>query len=276
MGNQTVIYYVHGQSVSCRSAGASRARVRNVHRDVSRSGRPLRHPFQHAALLGPARPGIGGRGTLGPRRGLAIAGGCRGPAPVGSRPSRSDHRRIDAGVQRGRRAPGPRPPVQHLARFATDRIRLQKKRSRPVEQDRASVQAERRAFRQWIARVDPRCSVFLDESGANLAMGRSHAWLPRGTELIEPRPRNWGDNLTLVGAIRVDRWLAPGAHWGAMTTGRLVTWVRRRLVRHLRPGDVVVLDQPSRAQSALGAGVDRGGWRDGALLAAILPRLQSD
>ena len=26
-------------------------------------------------------------------------------------------------------------------------------------------------------------------------MGRSHAWLPRGTELIEPRPRNWGDNL---------------------------------------------------------------------------------
>ena len=24
-------------------------------------------------------------------------------------------------------------------------------------------------------------------------MGRSHAWLPRGTELIEPRPMNWGD-----------------------------------------------------------------------------------
>jgi hypothetical protein len=44
--------------------------------------------------------------------------------------------------------------------------------------------------------------VFLDESGANLAMGRSHAWLPRGEVLVEARPMNWGDNLTMVGAIR--------------------------------------------------------------------------
>lgn len=73
-------------------------------------------------------------------------------------------------------------------------------------------------------------------------MGRSHAWVPRGTELIEPRPRNWGDNLTLVGAIRIDQWLSLGTHWGAMTTNRFVTWVRRHLAHHLRPGDVVVMD----------------------------------
>jgi hypothetical protein len=45
-------------------------------------------------------------------------------------------------------------------------------------------------------------------------MGRSHAWLPRGAVLIEPRPINWGDNLTLVGAIRVDRWLTLATSWG--------------------------------------------------------------
>jgi transposase len=73
-------------------------------------------------------------------------------------------------------------------------------------------------------------------------MGRSHAWLRRGTELIEPRPRDWGDNLTLVGAIRVDRWLTLATSWGAMTTPRFVRWVQRHLIRHLRPHDVVVLD----------------------------------
>jgi len=73
-------------------------------------------------------------------------------------------------------------------------------------------------------------------------MGRSHAWLPRGAVLIEPRPMNWGDNLTMVGAIRVDRWLALGTYWGAMNRERFVTWVRRRLVPKLRRGDVVVLD----------------------------------
>jgi transposase len=84
--------------------------------------------------------------------------------------------------------------------------------------------------------------VFLDESGANIAMGRSHAWLPRGRELIEPRPRDWGDNLSLVGAMRLDGWLTMATTWGAMTTTRFTEWVRRRLVRRLRRGDIVVLD----------------------------------
>src|SRR6478609_3288586 len=52
--------------------------------------------------------------------------------------------------------------------------------SPPAELDRARVQDERAAFHAWAAVVDARRLVFLDESGANLAMGRSHAWLPRG------------------------------------------------------------------------------------------------
>jgi transposase len=108
--------------------------------------------------------------------------------------------------------------------------------------DRASVQAERRAFRRWMREVDRRRLVFLDESGANLAMGRSHAWLPRGEVLVEPRPMNWGDNLTMVGAIRADKWLSLATSWGAMNRARFIDWVRRYLIRQLRPGDVVVMD----------------------------------
>jgi transposase len=73
-------------------------------------------------------------------------------------------------------------------------------------------------------------------------MGRSHAWLPRGTELIEPRPMNWGDNLTMVGAMRIDGWVTMATGWEAMNTARFVAWVRRRLVPRLRRGDIVVLD----------------------------------
>jgi hypothetical protein len=43
--------------------------------------------------------------------------------------------------------------------------------------------------------------VFLDEAGANIAMGRSHACVQRGEEYVEARPMNWGDNLTLIGAF---------------------------------------------------------------------------
>jgi DDE superfamily endonuclease len=102
--------------------------------------------------------------------------------------------------------------------------------------------------------------VFLDESGANLAMGRSHAWLPRGTELIEARPMNWGDNLTMIGAIRVDRWLTLATSWGAMDTPRFVAWTRRHLVHHLRRGDIVLMDNlaPHKARPSVSSLRARG------------------
>jgi transposase len=84
--------------------------------------------------------------------------------------------------------------------------------------------------------------VFLDESGANLAMGRSHAWVARGTELVEPRPRNWGDNLTMIGAIRASGWVTMSTFWHATNRDRFVTWVRRQLSPKLHVGDIVVMD----------------------------------
>ena len=53
---------------------------------------------------------------------------------------------------------------------------------------------------------------------------------------------NWGDNLTMVGAIRADQWLTLATSWGAMNRARFIQWVQRHLVRHLRRGDIVVLD----------------------------------
>lgn len=73
-------------------------------------------------------------------------------------------------------------------------------------------------------------------------MGRSHAWVRRGTELVEPRPRNWGDNLTLIGAMRADRWVTMSTFWHGTTADRFVAWLRRRLAPKLRRGDIVVLD----------------------------------
>jgi transposase len=109
-----------------------------------------------------------------------------------------------------------------------------------------------------MAKVDPRRLVFIDESGANLAMSRSHVWVPRGTEYVEPRPMNWGSNLTMTGAIRVDGWLTLGTSWNSANGERFSAWVRRHLAPKLHQGDIVVLDNLSahkdpRALSAIEA-----------------------
>jgi hypothetical protein len=88
-----------------------------------------------------------------------------------------------------------------------------------------------------VRRINPNRLVFLDEAGAHIAMGRSHVWVPRGEEYVEPRPMNWGDTLTMVGAVRRSGWVTLSTKWRAMTTPRFIAWVERRgaTVRYLPP-----------------------------------------
>jgi transposase len=104
------------------------------------------------------------------------------------------------------------------------------------------VAAQRKAFLRWRRRQRPDRLVFLDEAGANLAMGRSHVWGQRGEESVEPRPMNWGDNLTLVGAIRRMGGVVLNTKWRAMTKAEFITWGRRQLAPRLRRGNIVRLD----------------------------------
>lgn len=53
---------------------------------------------------------------------------------------------------------------------------------------------------------------------------------------------NWGKNLTMIGAIRIDGWLTLSTMWQATTKHTFVEWVRLRLAPKLRPGDIVVMD----------------------------------
>ncbi len=55
-------------------------------------------------------------------------------------------------------------------------------------------------------------------------------------------PLNWGNNLTMIGAIRCDQWLTMSTMFQSANKERFVTWVRRRLLPRLRYGDVLILD----------------------------------
>lgn len=84
--------------------------------------------------------------------------------------------------------------------------------------------------------------VFLDESGMNLSMSRSHAWVKRGREHIDRVPMNWGTNLTLLGAIRLDGWVVLSSMFATANKDRFVGWLTNKLLPKLRAGDVLVMD----------------------------------
>ena len=167
-----MIYCVHAESASPRTPGTCPC--------VRTSPRTEPYPVIAARFeIGPAtlmrwvqrqrEPG-----TVDP---LAKGGGWVSPVVWGGtqavdrRQARPDMRGTHPGIQpRGAERSGA--SLQHLASAPPDWVWLQKTRSRLAEQDRARVQAERAAFRAWAQTLAAERLVFLDESGANLAMGR--------------------------------------------------------------------------------------------------------
>ena len=103
----------------------------------------------------------------------------------------------------------------------------------------------RHAFRRVIRRVDPNRLVFLDESGLNASMTRSHVWVKKGTEYVERVPMNWGKNLTLLGAMRLTGWVLLSTMFASTNKERFVEWLGKKLLPRLAPGDVLLMDNLS-------------------------------
>jgi transposase len=73
-------------------------------------------------------------------------------------------------------------------------------------------------------------------------MTPSYGRAPRGQRVLDHKPANWGENISIVGAIRCDRVLAHQTFDGAVNGPKFVSFVRNRLCPRLYPGDVVILD----------------------------------
>jgi transposase len=85
--------------------------------------------------------------------------------------------------------------------------------------------------------------LFIDETGINLSMTRTHARAPMGERAVDAVPKNWGDNVTVTAALTLDGIVAPMWLHGAMNARAFEAYVEQCLGPELRRGDVVVLDK---------------------------------
>jgi transposase len=129
-----------------------------------------------------------------------------------------------------------------------------KKIPRSQEQDRPDVQEQRQEFCAKLAGVDPRRLVFVDESGANTAMTRTHGRAPVGQRVYTNTPGRW-ESITMTCGLRLSGVTAPLAFRGATNTDIFETYVQDVLVPELKPGDVVIWDnlKPHKSEEAIEA-----------------------
>ncbi len=112
------------------------------------------------------------------------------------------------------------------------------------------MKAERAAWRQEFAAVDPTRLVFVDETGSNTAMDRTHGRAPSGVRVDGPVPHGHWKTITLTAAVRLDGVGACLAFDGATNTACFEAYVGACLAPTLRPGDIVVMDNLSCHKTA--------------------------
>src|SRR3954447_18027688 len=128
---------------------------------------------------------------------------------------------------------------------ALEKLRLsrQKKVLHATEQDSPEVQEKRRDFCEEWAGLDPHRLVFVDESGAHTSMTRTYGRAPVGQRVYGTVPGHW-DTITLTCGLRWSGVTAAMVFEGATDTVNFENYVEQVLVPELRPGDVVIWDNP--------------------------------
>jgi transposase len=145
------------------------------------------------------------------------------------------------------------------------RLGTQEKTLRAAEQEREDVAEARRTWREELAGIDPGRLVFVDETGIDTRMARTHARAARGRRAPGKVPRGRRERLTVVGALALDGGVIASMSIAAATgTAVFLAFVEQVLAPALRdrPDAIVIMDNlPAHKAEAVRDALDRAGLR---------------
>ena len=104
---------------------------------------------------------------------------------------------------------------------------------------------QREAWFEGQLDLDPDRLVFVDESWASTSMARRHGRCPRGERLRMSVPHGHWKTTTFIAGLRNSGIVAPYVVDCPVNRDIFEAWVEQALLRELRPGDIVVMDNLS-------------------------------
>ncbi len=107
------------------------------------------------------------------------------------------------------------------------------------------VQKRRADYLASIDEIDPDDMIFIDESGANLAMSNDYARAEGGQRASAPKPFDVGTKFSIVGAIALTGIVAMMYVEAAVNGEIFKEFIRQFLVPKLRSGHYVIFDNVS-------------------------------
>jgi transposase InsO family protein len=130
-----------------------------------------------------------------------------------------------------------------LAGLAAAGTAAKKKSLRAKELQDPAVQAERNAWQQRTAALDPDRLIFLDQSNARTDLTRLYGRAPRGERVVGYVPHRCWQATTMMGLLRHDGTTAVMTYEGGTDLAVMQAFIGWQLRPVVRPGDIVVMDR---------------------------------
>ena len=110
--------------------------------------------------------------------------------------------------------------------------------------------------------LDPRCLIFIDETGINTKMARLRGRAPRGERCRAAVPHGHWKTTTFTAGLTLDGLIAPWRLDSAMDGDAFLVYVRRVLVPTLAQGQIVIMDNlPAHKVAGVRQAIEAAGAR---------------
>lgn len=93
--------------------------------------------------------------------------------------------------------------------------------------------------------ISPQTLVYIDESGVEMNIRKDRAWSKRGELLTGKKSGKHLERTNIIAGLNSKKSVAPMVFSGSCDTKLFETWVEQFLIKELKPGQTVILDNAS-------------------------------
>lgn len=103
-------------------------------------------------------------------------------------------------------------------------------------------QEKRDKYQEVIKDIPPESLVYIDESGIDMAICKDKGWGKKSQKLIDKRSGKHYERTNIIAGLNMNTAIAPMVFNGTCDTILFENWVEHFLIKELKPGQYVIMD----------------------------------
>ena len=104
---------------------------------------------------------------------------------------------------------------------------------------------KRDRYEEIIKDIAPESIVYLDESGIELTTCKDRGWGKKGEKLVAKKSGKYYERTNIIAGLVNNKSIAPMVFNGSCNTDLFNNWVEHFLIKELKEGQVVIMDNAS-------------------------------